>query len=382
MDSARNRDAGTLDHHPPKRGSVTGVTTWDTEPARVSRATVADVARLAEVSTKTVSRALSGAPNVDPDTRARVLEAARRLHFRPNALARELRSGGPARTVGFVIGDATNPFYMLVAAGIERVLAGHGLHLMIAATDDESRREPEAVSAMLSRQVRALLLVPIAADNAYLEAERQFGLPIVAVDRPLVNAVSDSVVFDNRAGARSGVAALIAAGHRRIGFVGSTESLYTHRERLAGFREAIDAAGIPHSDAPERTDGPDITSADQATRALLAEHPDLTAIFAGNNRASIGVLQAARALGREIGVIGFDDIELADAIGLSVVAHDPQRMGEVAAELALQRLEQPSAMAEQVVLPTRVILRGSELRGLPGRGERRRRPRRDLSRAK
>ena len=340
------------------------MTTSDTHRLRpVSRATVADVARLAEVSPKTVSRALSGAPNVDPTTRDRVQRAARQLRFRPNVLARELRAGGETTTAGFVIGDPTNPFYMLVAAGVERVLAREGLTLMIAASDDESRRESVVAAALLERRIRALFLVPISDDHAYLQGEREFGTPIVAVDRPLVNVASDSVVFDNRRGARAGVQALIDAGHRRIGFVGSTESLYTHRERLAGYRDALEANGIPIEPTLIRTDGPDITSAEASTEYLLRGAAP-TAVFAGNNRAAIGVLRASRALAHPVGLLGFDDIELADAIGLSVVAHDPQRMGEVAAELALTRLEEPTGLVEQVVLPTKVILRGSERLGL------------------
>ena len=326
------------------------------------RATLADVARLAEVSTKTVSRALSGAPNVDPATRDRVRQAAVALRFRPNALARELRTGGVTSTVGFVIGDLGNPFYTLVAAGVERVLADDGMTLVIAATDDLSRHEQAVVSAMLDRRIRALLLVPIADDHSYLEGERQFGTPIVAVDRPLANAVSDSVVFDNRTGARSGVQALLAAGHRRIAFVGSTESLYTHRERLAGYRDALLAAGLPVDPGLIRTDGPDIAAAAAATEALLGADPAPTAVFAGNNRAAIGVLQATWHIGQRIGLLGFDDFELADALGISVVAHDPQRMGAVAAGIALRRMAEPMGLVEQVVLPTRVVLRGSEHR--------------------
>jgi LacI family transcriptional regulator len=327
------------------------------------RATLADVARLAEVSTKTVSRALSGAPNVDPATRARVQRAATTLRFRPNALARELRSGGVTTTVGFVIGDLTNPFYGQVAGGVERALSRRGLTLVLAATEDDAAAEARVVVAMLERRIRALLLVPIADDHGYLEGERQFGTPIVAVDRPLANATSDSVVFDNRAGAREGVAALLAAGHRRIGFVGSTESLYTHRERLAGFRQALAGAGLPEDPALVRTDGPDIGSAQCATADLLALPEPPTAIFAGNNRAAIGVLQARRAAGAELALLAFDDFELAESMGISVVAHDPALMGASAAELALRRIADPMGIVEQLVLPTRVVLRGSE-RGL------------------
>ncbi len=324
------------------------------------RATLADVARLAEVSTKTVSRALSGGANVDPETRARVEHAAATLRFRPNALARELRTGGVSNTVGFVIGDLTNPFYALVAAGVERVLARHGLTVVIAATDDESRLEPTVVSAMLERRIRGLLLVPIADDHSYLEGERHFGTPIVAVDRPLSNATSDSIVLDNRAGARAGVLALLDAGHTRVAFVGSTESLYTHHERLLGYRDALEARGHAVDPALIRTDGPDIASAASAVSALLDSDHAPSAVFAGNNRATIGALQGIRQRGAQVGLLGFDDFELAGFLGVSVVAHQPERMGEVAAEIMLRRIDEPMGRAEQVVLPTRVILRGSE----------------------
>jgi LacI family transcriptional regulator len=328
------------------------------------RATLADVARLADVSTKTVSRALSGGAHVDPETQARVERAAATLRFRPNTLARELRTGGVTTTVGFVIGDLTNPFYALAAAGVERVLAREGLTLMIAASDDESRLEPAVVSAMLERRIRGLLLVPIAADHSYLEGERQYGTPVVAVDRPLSNATSDSVVMDNRAGARAGVLALLDAGHTRVAFVGSADSLYTHHERMLGYRDALQARGLPVDPALIRTDSPDIASAAATMSALLDSATPPSAVFAGNNRATIGAMQGIRQRGARIGLLGFDDFELAGFLGVSVVAHQPERMGEVAAEIILRRMVDPMGLAEQVVLPTRLILRGSE-RTLP-----------------
>jgi LacI family transcriptional regulator len=328
------------------------------------RATLADVARLADVSTKTVSRALSGGAHVDPETQARVERAAATLRFRPNTLARELRTGGVTTTVGFVIGDLTNPFYALAAAGVERVLAREGLTLMIAASDDESRLEPAVVSAMLERRIRGLLLVPIAADHSYLEGERQYGTPVVAVDRPLSNATSDSVVLDNRAGARAGVLALLEAGHTRVAFVGSADSLYTHHERMLGYRDALQARGLPIDPALIRTDSPDISSAAATMSALLDSATPPSAVFAGNNRATIGAMQGIRQRGAHIGLLGFDDFELAGFLGVSVVAHQPERMGEVAAEIVLRRMVDPMGLAEQVVLPTRLILRGSE-RTLP-----------------
>lgn len=340
---------------PTDEGSATG-------PVAPDRATLVDVARLANVSTKTVSRALFGSGPVSPATKEKVERAAAALRFRPNALARELRTGGATTTVGFVIGDLTNPFYTRVGAGVQRALTRHGLTLIIAATADDPRLEPTAVSAMLERRVRALLLVPVAEDHSYLEGERQFGTPIVAVDRPLTNAVSDSVVFDNRSGARAGVVALLEAGHRRVGFVGPGDSLYTQRERLRGYRDALEARGLPFDPTLIRTVGRDVASTRAATRELLEADDPPTAVFAGDNRAAIGVLEEARGSTEPLGLVGFDDFDLADLLGVSVVAHDPERMGEEAAEIALRRISEPMGVVERVILPTQVVLRGSERR--------------------
>lgn len=325
----------------------------------VGRATIADVARLAGVSLKTASRALTNSPNVRPATRAKVFDAAAALRFRPNAMARELRSGGVATTVGFVIGDLTNPFYSLVAAGISQSTAERGLTLVMAASDDDAQREQPTVTSMLERRVLALLLVPIAEDHSYLEGERQLGTPIVAVDRPLSGAASDSVVFDNRAGAREGTRALIEAGHRRIAFVGSSSRLFTHGERADGYRDALVAHGIPLDPALIRDDAPSVEAAAASTAELLAMPDAPTAIFAGNNRAAIGVHRAVTLGGAPTAMLGFDDFEFAEALGISVVAHSPREMGRVAADLAFRRLERMSDPLERIVLPTRLALRDS-----------------------
>lgn len=328
-------------------------------PAALIRATLSDVARLAGVSPKTVSRVVAGHSNVSAPTRQRVLDAAQRLRFRPNHLARDLRQGGISRTVAFVMGDLANPFYSAVAAGIEKVLAEHGLTMVIAATGDDPTHEARVVTAMLQRRVRSLLLVPVAADQSYLEGERQHGTPVVGIDRPAQNLAADSVVFANAAGAADAVRSLLAHGHRRIAFVGSSPSLYTHEQRLAGYRQALFEAGIPASPALERSDATNIAASERAVLELLAAPTPPTAIIAGNNRASTGVLRALRATDRPTAFIGFDDFDLADTLGITVVAHDPELMGREAVRLAFARHADLSAAPTQVVLPTRLIQRGS-----------------------
>lgn len=323
------------------------------------RATLADVARLAGVSAKTVSRVMSNDPKVSQQTRERVMLASKRLRFRPNSLARNLRHGGVTNTVAFVIGDITNPFYFNVAAGIERELASRGLTMLLATTDDSPGSEAVVVEALLSQRVRALLIVPIAGDQSYLDGERQLGTPVVCVDRPPTNLVADTVVLANREGAAMAVRDLVEAGHRKIGFICSPAELWTHQERLAGFRDALLQAGITDGARYERLEAIGGPSAEESVAELLAMDDPPTAIIGGNNRASKGVIRAITAREQRVAFIGFDDFELADALGISVIAYDPIEIGRQAARLALSRLDDPSGPPERVEISTHLIKRGS-----------------------
>ncbi|HEX6953894.1 MAG TPA: LacI family DNA-binding transcriptional regulator [Agromyces sp.] len=324
-----------------------------------ARATLEDVARLAGVSSKTVSRVYGNAPNVSPATREAVLAAAKRLRFRPNTLARNLRRGGVTNTVAFVIGDIQNPFYFHVAAGIERELAESGLTMLLATTDDAPDSEAVVVDALISQRVRALLLIPIADDQSYLEGERQLGTPVISVDRPARDLVADSVVLANRSGMAEAVRSLTAIGHRKVGFLSNPSEMYTLQERLAGYREALREVGVTDTARWERLDNDPSITAEEAVRALLDSDDPPTAIVTGNNRATTGALRVLRERGDRVALIGFDDFELADMLGISVVAYDTIELGRAAARLALERLGDPTGFTKQVVIPTRLVRRGS-----------------------
>lgn len=325
------------------------------------RATTDDVARLAGVSAKTVSRVYSNRDVVSPQTVERVLSAAKRLRFRPNVLARTLRSGGSARTVGFLMGDMANPFYYTVAAGIEKELARDGFALVVATTDDTPDGEERAAEALLARRVAALLVVPVAGDQSYLEGERQLGTPVVAVDRPARNLVADSVVLANRAGTFDATSRLLARGHRRIAYACNPAGVFTQSERLKGYREAMAAHGIGDTSRWERLEDDPSRPADEVVAELLALPEPPTAIVTGNNRMTIGALRALRAhpLEYEPALVGFDDFDTADVLGVTVVAHDPMELGRRAARLALERVSDPTGFTRQIELPTWVVERGT-----------------------
>ncbi len=258
------------------------------------RATLEDVARLAGVSSKTVSRVFTHRDLVAPDTVDRVLAAAKRLRFRPNTLARNLRRGGPTNTIGFIMGELSNPFYYKLAAGIERELAASGYSLVVATTDDTAEGEERVADALLSQRLGALLLIPVAEDQSYLEGERHLGTPVIAIDRPARNLVADSIVLENHRGVFEATTRLLERGHRRIGYICNPASVYTQAERLRGYRDALAAYGIPDSSRWERLADDLATPADGFIADLLDQDDAPTAIITGNNRVTVGALRVLR----------------------------------------------------------------------------------------
>jgi LacI family transcriptional regulator len=320
-----------------------------------------DVAERAGVSLKTVSRVINEEAGVAQQTAERVGEAISELGFQRNDLARSLRQGRSSATIGLVIEDVGNPFYSAIAQAVEQAARTHGCLLITSSCEEDPERERELVRALVRRRVDALLLVPASRDHAYLQRELGDTTPIVFLDRPPEGYRADSVLLDNQGGARSAVEHLLAAGHRRIAYVADPDTLYTAAERLAGYREAMGAAGAEVDPALLRLGSHDAAQAEAVVRELLAlptgRRP--TAVFCGNNRHTVGALRALRGLEHEIALVGFDDFELADLLGTTVVRHDSQDLGRHAAGLAFERLDGDARLPRQVIVPTQIVARGS-----------------------
>ncbi|MEX0170860.1 LacI family DNA-binding transcriptional regulator [Streptomyces sp. LMG1-1-1.1] len=327
------------------------------------RPTLADVAKEVGVSAKTVSRVLNEDGPSSPQTRERVLAAVAKLGFQPNLMARNIRVGGPDTTVGLVVPDLGNPFFGTVAGGIEDLVRSRGLTLLMGSSAEDPDRERALIRTFLARRVSMLMVVPaFGADHSDLKAPRAAGLPVVFLDRPGVGLSADCVVSSNQAGVHEGISHLIARGHRRIGFIGDLPAkLYTRRERLAGYREALAAAGLPY----DRTLVTGAHSQDEAaaeTTALLGLPNPPTALFAANNIMAFGVIaQLTRAGRKDIALVTFDDLPLADVLepALTVVAQDPAAIGRAAARTALARLDGDRTRARTITVPTRLVVRGS-----------------------
>jgi len=329
----------------------------------MARPTMSQVAKLAGVGMKTVSRVVNGEGRVSRETRAKVEAAIAATGYRRNEVARSMRamrSGQRTDDIGLLLGDLTNPFFAAVASAVIEVARSQGYAVVLASADEDPQGERASIDGLLGRQVAGLLIVPGGRDYSYLQPELDHGTPVVFVDRPGGGLDADEVVLDNAAGARMAVTHLAAHGHRRIGAI-VAPSRWATAQRLRGFRDAM-RAELGGADAAlvRRLTTGSISEAERAARDLLAVPDPPTAVFTTTGFMTQGLL---RALGprRDVAVVGFDDFPLADMlpVPVTVVAGDPQVLGTVAAQTLFARIDGwAGPQTRRVVRPT-LIPRGS-----------------------
>jgi LacI family transcriptional regulator len=327
------------------------------------RPTMRDVAARAGVSLKTVSRVVNGETTVAPEFADRVRAAVAELGYRPDHAASSLRrSDGRSSTLAVVLEDLANPFSAAVHRAVVDTARARGVLVLAASSDEDPADEREAVAAFTARRVDGVVLMPTSADHAWIADEVSDGTAMVMVDRP-ANVAADAVVSDNRESAARATNHLLRSGHSRIAFLGDLRDIYTARERVAGFREALAAAGLEGADGLVRLDLRSSDAAEQAVIELLNGPEPPTAVFAGQNLLTIGAVRALRQLGlhHRVALVGFDDIVLGEMLepGVTVVAQDPAAIGRIAAEQVLARIAGSDEPPRVHVVPTRLIPRGS-----------------------
>lgn len=320
-----------------------------------------DVARLAGVSLKTVSRVVNGEAGVHPSTANRVLEAIDQLGFRRNLGARNLRRGASSGTIGVLTEDVANPFYSVLTRAVEEVARGNGRQVLTASSDEDPDRERELVLEFCSRRVDGLLVVPAGLRHGYLVPEIHAGMPVVFVDRPAGDIVADTVLVDNLGGGVEAVLHLARRGHRRIAFLGDAPTIFTASERLRGFREGCARAGVRFDEDLVCMSAPHPAGIAHALRSVLNRPNPATALVTGNNRVTVLVMRELAGRTDRPALVGFDDFELADLLtpAVSVIAHDTGALGKAAAELLFARLAGDDSPPHRVIMPVHLIARGS-----------------------
>jgi LacI family transcriptional regulator, galactose operon repressor len=323
-----------------------------------------DVAALAGVSIKTVSRVVNSEPGVTPGLAAQVQAAVDRLDYRHNLTASSLRrADGKSATIGVVLEDVANPFSSVLHRSIVDVALRRGVLVLAGSSDEDEVRERQLVSAFASRRVDGLIIVPASHDHSYLLNERRAGTAIVFADRPPSFFDADTVLTDNVAGVRRAISHLVVHGHRRIAYLGDLQTIATAADRYEGYVEEMAAQGIPLDKRLIRLDLRGIESSESVITEMCTSAQPPTALFTAQNLITIGAYRALRGLSlhHKVALVGFDDIILSDLLdpGLTVIAQDPSAIGRTAAELLFRRLDGDRSPSTHHVIPTLLITRGS-----------------------
>jgi LacI family transcriptional regulator len=326
--------------------------------------TIADVARLARVSVSTVSHVVNGTRRVAPATARIVRAAIEDVGFTPNALARSLKTAS-TRSVGIAISAISNPYFSDIICAIQAECARLHMEVFLSDTEDDPARELQVVTALHQRRVDGLILAPSADPErralAYLRGAR---LPCVLVDRTPAPDF-DQVGVNNREAMRALVEHVAGRGHRRIGYIAGNPGFETTLERIEGYRDALRDLGCVTDDRYIVTGSATTKCAASATQALLSLSEPPTALVAGNNLATIGVMTALRARGlrvpRDVSVVGFDDFEWADCFEprLTLVAQPCAEIGRRAAELLINRIADPGGERQTIRLDAAIVERDS-----------------------
>lgn len=316
------------------------------------RATLQDVAAAAGVSPKTVSRVVNGERYVAEATAEKVRRAVRELGFRPDQAARTLARGRRFPLAGLLVTTLANPYGVAAMHGVERVLRPAGFSFIIASSNEDMAVERQLFEEFRERGVESLIVVPSGVEHDHLvEAAERMNL--VLIHRVIEGLQADSVAPDDFGATRAEMAKLLAAGHRRIAFVGDLEYIYNIRQRIAGFREAHREAGVPVDESLVVFGSRTSESAARATAELLDLADPPTAIFGGNNVNCLGVLMALRLRPERPAVVGFDDLPEAAYLGVPVtlLAYEQAEVGRVAAELLVSRASGARGEPRHVTVP-------------------------------
>lgn len=306
-----------------------------------SHATLTDVARAAGVGTTTVSRVINGGERVSPETLAHVQAVIAELGYQPSQAARILR-GERTQTIGLIVPSIADSFFSAVAEAAQGIARAHDSLLIVTVSNNDLSVELENLNLLIRHRTDGLLLAPAHSDNRRLaDMLDQLSTPCVTFDRPLYDSDVPSVVSNNYKGAKAATEHLIMHGRKRILCFGGETDLYTIKERIRGYKEAVKQAGL---DVIIDTSVKDYASAESAIESHFYSSNPPDAVFALKNFATIYACRVFQKVNinvpKKVALIGFDDFELASTLrpSISVVRQPSEDVGRIATELLFDRL--------------------------------------------
>lgn len=326
-----------------------------------------DVARLAGVSSATVSYVINNGPKqvADP-TRQRVLQAIERLGYRPSSIARSLKTR-KTTTLGVIVADILNPILSAIAKGVEDAIVPWNYNMILCNSDEDPGRELMFLNMLLAKQVDGVLLMPTGENKGFLfSLVDQRKLPMVLLDREMEGLKVSTFLFDNEDGAYQATRHLIELGHRRIGLVSLPRSLTPGRDRALGYDRALREAGIPYHSSLVAEGDFKAENAASLTHTIFSSQDRPTALLVGSNRLLSGVLQYAKEkhlkIPQDLAVAVFDDAPYYSFITPSITAVrvDANEFGRQAANLLQQQIDQEQDYEPKTVyFPVELMVRES-----------------------
>lgn len=319
--------------------------------------TIKDVAKEAGVSIATVSRVLNDNYPVSDESREKVLEACKKLKYRPNDVARSLKHNR-TNTIGLVVPDISNPYFMRIAISIERIVSEYGYNIIFASTHEDKNKEIELLETFYERRVDFLVLATRQRDSKKINQFIDQGFKIILVDSSLDNVKTDVIVEDNYNGAYSLTEELIKAGHEKIGIINGLMSVSTAKERYRGFYEACNDYGIKINEGYILNGDYGRSKSYKVTMDMFKKYKKLpSAMFSANNYMTEGFMIACKEFGLsipdDISLVSFGEISVPELTEprLTIINQDSEYMGQRVGEVIVKRLDnsQPNAYREHVI---------------------------------
>ena len=336
---------------------------------RRNSVTIKEVAKLAGISTSTVSHVINKTRFVSRHTRAKVLKAIDELDYRPNIVARSLRSKKTG-TVGLIICDLRNPFFSEVLQGIETYLGKKSYDIIVTNTDYDTDKEKESAEMFYSKRVDGIIIVPGGDNDEQVRFLTERDIPVVLLDKRIPNLNVDVLLVNNIEGSKQLIEHLISLGHERIGIIAGPLNSTTGKERLEGYLKALREHSIPEDKDLIKIGDFKKQSGYLLTLELLSLSFPPTVIFACNNLMGLGAMEATRErkirMPEEIGLAIFDDLPWFNYVNppLTVVAQPSSRLGETAGELLFEQMRKKRKRPKEVVLDVQLKIRQSAGEGL------------------
>ncbi|NOU98186.1 LacI family DNA-binding transcriptional regulator [Paenibacillus sp. LMG 31456] len=324
----------------------------------VSSITIKDVALAAGVSTATVSRVLNRTGYVSNQVRLHVEQVMKGLNYQPNVLARSLKQE-KSRTVGIVLPDMTNPYFMGVARIVQQRLLEKGYHLIYMDSVEDPEKELEAIQLLQGMRIEALILAGTGQNAEIVKHLIHSGTAVVLLDRIIDGVHTDLVVEDNAGAAEEAMGYLLSKYGDRIGIIGGPQHISTARERLEGARKAVALVGIQISETKFYAGDYSRASGIQACNFFMETEEPPVAIFSSNNEMTYGFYLGMKERGLDLDsveVISFGELDAAPLFShrLSIIYQNPAQIGEAVAELTLKRLEREGIGREKRIFTPRL----------------------------